>query len=140
MKYFDNIQRKEVIIMLLLFYYVIGRWLSNYELFYYRASEILYSLEALFFAFYVYSDVKKFKLVPKICYGIVVYLFFANLVSAVRICSLKYSNTDKSASEIDVILANDYSNYITQYTQPFIIFAIIILFILVAKLKRPQDD
>lgn len=140
MKYFDNIQRKEVIIMLLLFYYVIGRWMSNYELFYYRSSEILYSLEALFFAFYVYSDVKKFKLVPKVCYGIVVSLFFANLVSAVRICSIKYSNTDKSASEIDVILANDYSNYITQYTQPFIIFAVIILFILVAKLKRPRND
>lgn len=140
MKYFDNIGRKEVIVMLLLGYYLFGRLLSNYELFYYQASEVLYSLEALFFAFYIYPDAKKFKSVPKLCYAIITSLFVLNLLTSVRICSLKYYNSDKSASEIDEILAKDYSNYITEYTQPFIIFAIVILIILVLKLKPSPDE
>ena len=113
---------------------------KNFEGFYYRASDVIIALDSLFFIFYSYTDAKKFPKLPKICYAIIASLFFVNLFSSVRICSLKFSHSEKSASEIDVILANDYSNYITQYTQPFIIFAVIILFILVAKLKLPKDD
>ena len=140
MKYFDNIQRKEIIVIILLFYYFTGRILSNYELFYYNVSEVLYSLEALFFALYVYPDAKKFKTIPKICYGIIVSLFFLDLMTSFRVCSIKYYNSDKTALEIDTIIANDYSNYITQYTHPFIIFAVIIIFISAYKTKLIKND
>lgn len=140
MNYFDNMKRKQITMISFLIFIMISKILSNYELFYYRASDVIIALDSLFFIIYAFTDAKKWPLYPKLAYGIISSLMFVNLFSAVRICSLKYYNTDKSASEIDVILANDYSNYITQYTQPFIIFAVIILFILVVKLKRNQYE
>lgn len=140
MSSFDNIQRKQITMVAFLLFIALSLILSKFELFYYRASDVIIALDSLFFIFYSYTDAKKFPTLPKICYAIITALFFVNLLTSVRVCSLKFNNSDKSASEIDVILANDYSNYITQYTQPFIIFAIIILFILVVKLKRSPNE
>jgi len=140
MKQFDNIPRKELIIALLPVFYILGWTLSFQELFYYRVSEVLFSLEALFFVLYVYQDVKKFSIYPKICYATILSACILDVFSAFRICSIKFSNPNKTAYDIDVILANDYTNYITQYSKPFIIFTVIILVILVLKFKRPKDE
>jgi len=140
MTHFDNIQRKQITMVAFMLFIGLSYILSMFELFYYRVSDVLISLDSLFFILYSYTDVKKFPIIPKLAYGILSSLFLLNLFSSIRICSIKYNNLDKSALEIDVILANDYSNYITQYSHPLIIFAIIIFAILVVKLKRPQDE
>lgn len=140
MKYFGNIQKKELIIAFLPIFYILGWTLSFTEIFYYRVSEVLFSLEALFFIFYVYQDVKKFSIYPKICYATILSACVLDTFSALRICSIKFRNPTLKAYEIDVIIANDYANYITQYSRPFIIFTAIIFFILVLKLKRSKDE
>lgn len=126
--------------MLLLGYYFLGRVLSNYELFYYQASEVLYSLEALFFAFYCWTDVNKFKWFYKACYAGILSLFFINFFSAINICSLKFHNSEKTAVEIDEILATNYINYITELSKPFLIFGIVVGVIYFTKIKNNKDE
>lgn len=140
MKHFDNIGRKEIIIVMLFAYYFIGRLLSNYYQFYYMASDVFFSLEAIIFAIYCWTDVKKFKLFYKACYAGILALFFINLFSSVNRCSIKYHNSTKTAIEIDRIIEKNYLNYITELSKPFIIFGVVIAVIYLFKLKSPKDE
>lgn len=133
----DKISQKELVFQILMAFVVLNNVLSRYDNeFYYGAFEILRSLEALFFCVYASFDYKKFKIVPKLCYAIYVSLCLFDFLSGIRISSIIFNNPGKTAHEIDMLVANDYSAYLFQYSHPVVMFLGLLFCIQIIKSKR----
>lgn len=95
--------------------------------FYWWISDVCIMVETFLFMGYILCDISRFGSLAKSVFVSVVVLVSVNLLFSANIMFIKIRNRQYPAEHIERIISEQHSNYIAEYSIPFIIFMVLIL-------------
>lgn len=104
--------------------------------FYWWVSDVVKMFETLLFLAYILGDFDRFKTLPKIIFVSIFTLFTINFILSFNIMFIKLSNRNYCTEHIENIISSQYENYISDYSNVFVIFMVIIIPLIWIKLQK----